>query len=472
MKINGRNFTDRNTVLLLLFPQVLSIPAEIMSNLCLLLVTASCLLHLGQQAFVLTVIPTNIKIGIPQKVTLACRFDGDNSTTNLTRVTWVGILKERSPEKFDIMAGVRSIDHTVHNMRFGPTANVTGIIKDLHSSYLSVTWSIPESNILGSYRCDSLGFNASRGIITEETSLLVLTEGNVTAQDVHDLTDLHVADLEEELEAQKMFCRSRIGVVELRMDTRLSVLKKKQENASRTFVDGLLTQLNGLTEDVKSLMEAGALQYWPGGTYALPMPDSNCPNNMGAQWTTGYRKFHTESTDQNHDQISPSSHLKMPALERVGTNNFVYQYFCVSSSPSSGADWPKGSYCINRVGSACPGGFISGSITWQDEVTHSAANISGAFPDGIYSANTTTIIYCCRDDGEPSDPIYLPRARPFYLYRYNGTCQEVVGMQTSDEYITFDTDNSNQDEYDNSFHPDGTINNVRIELCYYSEKQP
>lgn len=417
----------------------------------------------------LTITPTRIEVGITEEVNLQCIFRGSASTSDLVSVTMLRILKETTPTNFEIYASIKDTDTEAQNTQFGPAANVTGFIGQLTSSYLSVTWRLATNSVLGSYRCDVIGFKQNQDFVTERSPIFVVKESNVTLQDVIDLVNREKVDLEKQLAAQKVYCDSRIAVVESEIDVKIADIRIDQENASHAFEDRLMAELKGLQADVKRLMDTGVLQYWPEGTYALLTPDSGCPNNVGAQWSSGYSKFHTESTDRNYDQTSVPSHLKLPTLERLGINNFVYLYFCVSPTLSPGADWPRGAYCINRVGPACPGGFSSGSITWQDEVIGSASNISGAVPAGVYAANRTTITYCCRNDGDPNDPIYLPRARPFYLYRYNGTCQEVVGLKTTPEYVIFDTDNSNMDAYENDFHPDGSINNVRIELCYYSE---
>ena len=42
-------------------------------------------------------------------------------------------------------------------------------------------------------------------------------------------------------------------------------------------------------------------------------------------------------------------------------------------------------------------------------------------------------------------------------------------MQVTPERILFDTENeNNQDDYENDVHPDGKLEDIEIELCYYS----
>lgn len=426
-------------------------------------------LSLGRAEYLLTTSPNKVEIGITEQLTLDCSFRGDPSSTQLHSITRVRILKEINPDDFQIVAEARDFDSDAVNMGLGPSANVSGLIGDVASSYLSVHWGLVTSGVLGRYRCDVVGFKANQDVFIERSSVLVLKESNVTVEDVIGLIIEQKAELEKQLQDQKLYCDNRLAVVESGIDARLEAIKAEQENSSQEFHGQLLQLTAGLGADVTRLMETGVLQYWPQGSYGLLMPDTGCPNSAGAIWESGLAVIHTESTDRNYDEVSPNSHHVQPILQRVGLNNFVNQHFCVSSAVSPGAEWPSGAYCINRAGNVCPNGFSSGYVSWLDETTGSQASASGKLPDGTYTTNQTTIDYCCRNDGAHETPVFLPRSRPFYLYRYNGTCQQVTGMQAAAEYIVFDTDSLNEDAYENAFHPDGTINNVRIELCYYKE---
>jgi len=48
----------------------------------------------------------------------------------------------------------------------------------------------------------------------------------------------------------------------------------------------------------------------------------------------------------------------------------------------------------------------------------------GVMPDGVFDRNTK-IFYCCRMDGNPGDPIFLPSSEPFFLMKIGGVCQQV-----------------------------------------------
>ncbi|CAG5121228.1 unnamed protein product [Candidula unifasciata] len=419
--------------------------------------------------YILTANPSQVEFGITEQLTLDCRFRGGSSSLQSDIIAQVRILKEMEPDNFTIVAEVKDSAPELVNVGLGPSANISGLVADVASSYLSIHWKQATPDILGRYRCDVVGFKANQDPYIDRTAVLVLKQSNLTVENVVDFIVRQKAELETKLQDQKVYCDNKLAVVESSIHQILEAIRMDQENSSQQFQQHLLELTAVLEVDVARLMETGVLQYWPQGTYALLMPDSDCPNNAGAVWQTGIVVFHTESTDRNYDEVSTPSHLAPPALQRNGFNNFITQQFCVSSDLSPGADWPRGAYCINRVGNVCPSGFGSGYISWQNEVTGSQSSSSGKLPDGVYTLNETIIDYCCRNDGDHQEPIYLPRARPFYLYRYNGTCQQVVGMQASPEFVTFDTDNSNQDAYENQFHPDGAINNVHIELCYYTQ---
>lgn len=440
-----------------------------MALLVQILLMAISLAKFSDAEFHLTITPARVEVGITDKVALDCRFRGSSQSTSISTISRIRILKETRPENYQIIAEVRELESEAHNTALDQSANVTGLIGNLSSSYLAISWANVQSKILGGYRCDIIGFKVNDDPVLEKTPVFYLTESNLTIHDILDIVNKQNADLEQRIQNQKSFCDSLIADAEASIYEKTAAVQNVSYNSNEAAEKALLARIAGLRANVNRLIDTGVLQYWPEGSYGLLTPDSGCPNSIGAQWLDGYRKFHTESTDRNYDQVSASSHLKPPTLERVDINNFMYQHFCVSNIRSPGADWPRGAYCINRVGGICPSRFNSGYITWQDEVTQSAASFSGALPDGSYASNSTSIYYCCRADGDPTDPVYLPKAKPFYLYRYNGTCQEVVGMRAVPGDMTFDTDNSHQDAYENSYHPDGNIDNVHIELCYYTE---
>ncbi|KAH9489481.1 hypothetical protein Btru_049369 [Bulinus truncatus] len=217
---------------------------------------------------------------------------------------------------------------------------------------------------------------------------------------------------------------------------------------------------------------------WPEGQCGLLMPDTGCPSQGFSfiDWRgDGFRQFHTESTSVfNLDDFSEDIHLKRPYKKKNLNNNFILLYFCVNPEDTNSAEgpaWPEGSYCIHKF-LKCPDLFREGSIFFDEENINHESKFNDLLPSGVYS-HDTELNFCCRRDGDPNTPMYLPTSRPFYLYRYGGKCQQVSGMNVINEYIVFDTENSpeNQDKYTRTYHPDGQLNDVRVELCYYERNK-
>lgn len=96
----------------------------------------------------------------------------------------------------------------------------------------------------------------------------------------------------------------------------------------------------------------------------------------------------------------------------------------------------------------------------------------GTLPDGIYDGDTE-ISFCCRIDGNKSSPIPLPISKPFYLLAYGSSeCQRVKGALVTEEFIQYDTeDTDNIDDWDGS-HPDINTESdfPTITYCYYESK--
>ena len=222
---------------------------------------------------------------------------------------------------------------------------------------------------------------------------------------------------------------------------------------------------------------------WPDQTFGLPMPESGCPETPGgATWLNGHIGYHTESVDENRDNVSYPNHLTGP-VNRVDDqgNHFMYLHFCVKDSydrtslaifnvtgdqskeeATGPIQWPAGSYCINRAGGRCPRGFSSGYLDIDEEDTGHIRKVKAPLPDMLF--------FCCRKDGPATNPVRLPAQKPFFLYRFGGKCQAVLDMQVRAESVTLDTENvNNSDRYENEFHPDGHVEDVRLELCYYSQ---
>ena len=205
---------------------------------------------------------------------------------------------------------------------------------------------------------------------------------------------------------------------------------------------------------------------WPDGTYSLPKPRSSCPSGGNQfSWHEGYRYHDTEDDDSNN--------LFSNTLTLAGTFNSdnLEVFYCTKtdSSRDYGIPWPSGSYCIARKGN-CPSGFGQGSIYWDDEDDNNGNGNGGIIPDGTYNGDTLTY-FCCRNDGHTTNPIILPRDRPFYLYRKHRTdgCQRVRWMNYREEYVRWDNEDSNNDDTTSGDFPyeDGGSDNHKLHYCYY-----
>ena len=207
---------------------------------------------------------------------------------------------------------------------------------------------------------------------------------------------------------------------------------------------------------------------WPRGTYGLvQFPGKECP---GKDWAFGYRFF-----DTNDPRASPSY---VPANNIFRINNLVDQWdnielrFCMHEiddieSGSETTEWPAGDYCILKKLS-CPPGFESGSIFW-DDANDNQNKVGGALPDGKYNYNTR-IYFCCRRDGYPYNPIYLPIDKDFVLLKAGSLCQEVYGMKGPFPHTLHwnDDDNGNLDSQSGaSPYDDADQWNHRLHFCLY-----
>ncbi|KAK0053745.1 hypothetical protein Bpfe_016739 [Biomphalaria pfeifferi] len=228
----------------------------------------------------------------------------------------------------------------------------------------------------------------------------------------------------------------------------------------------LARELNALKDKVALLAD---IKLWPEGTYGLLMSESGCPVNSHTLWDSGYRKFLTASNSPSQNYVDPHTHLMKPTLETNNGDNFMYLHFCVTAARSEGGPWPRGTYCIHNLGT-CPPGFGMGYAYISGDKNHRVSFNNGSVPTLNSGADYTQIFYCCRSDGPADVAIYLPNTEPFYLYRYQGTCQIVENMKVETEHVVMDTsflDREVMDFYENSYHPDGQVNNWSFELCYY-----
>ncbi|KAH9520412.1 hypothetical protein Btru_060702 [Bulinus truncatus] len=399
-------------------------------------------------SFLLTLTPLKTGNEFQQNISLECGFWGSEATSNIRNVSRITLLKEEITSGLVPIAGIEN--RTLMVSTETTSAQISGNTASLLDTFLRLTWPVVNVELFEKYVCEVVGFDSQNNLVTERSPMFAASEVNITMRDILEI-------LITERREQRTYCERRIT------ETNISSLNQVVKDVERNTEDVVQ-----LSKDIVDLYHHPMLQYWPEGSYALLMPDSGCPLDVAAGWSSGYRRFHTESEGTNHNNMTDHSHLMKPITLKANSNYYFYQHFCVLVD-SPGHAWPNGSYCINRKNGSCPSGLQSGFIYLDEEDTGGAASVNGSVPDGVYKAGDSIMYYCCRSDGSPGDPIELPTLRPFYLYRYNGTCQEVKGMSVSDEEMTLDTEDfSNDDKYENEYHPDGQINNVVIHLCYYS----
>ena len=124
----------------------------------------------------------------------------------------------------------------------------------------------------------------------------------------------------------------------------------------------------------------------------------------------------------------------------------------------------SGKYCVYKKG-VYPLGLSEGFVHWDDEDRNNVNKDGGSLPEGVYGSDTR-IFFCCRTDGDKSDPVPLPLSKPFYLLAYGSSdCQLVKGAITTTEYIIFDNEDKNNQDSSGGVHPYASSN--LIYYCYY-----
>lgn len=287
---------------------------------------------------------------------------------------------------------------------------------------------------------------------------------------VRNKTDTAMQNLQRELATQSVTFEHDIDVIfsDLRHIANISHTTPKSTTQRTTTASTTLSPRRIALCRNESLENPAQTSLWPEGAFGLLMPETGCPSATDCtDWDTGFYKFYTER-DNNHNKVSNSSHLATPVQEKEGNKTYMYQRFCYVTSQYPNPAWPNGTYCINRGINPCPSGFDEGWIHYDEEDTdHTMWPIVGGVPP--YRSYVGNIFYCCRADGPHDTPIILPTSQPFYLYRYQNSCQLVAGMTAQEEYMLFDTENdNNRDNSDrDNYHPDSSMNDVNITLCYY-----
>ncbi|XP_012944012.1 uncharacterized protein LOC106013285 [Aplysia californica] len=294
-----------------------------------------------------------------------------------------------------------------------------------------------------------MGYDSNSDGVIGNSPVLLVVEDTVTATQVLHLLLREQAELQQEItDLQEKFA-------------------EQKDNYTNTV--NRLENVNGALEHRLTGLEVQKRRAWPKGLYGLLSPNTGCPNN-GDTWGIGQFKIHTESSSTtNLNNVSTVNSIFHPIFGSSNSKLFMYQHFCVKANVGIWSDWPSGTYCINRYNDVCPDAFSHGYIQLDDEDVDRASQVNGIVPDIAVNGSLYRVSYCCRSDSPPGVAISLPTKDPFYLYRYKGVCQKVIGMTVSQQYMYFDTeDHNNGDGYENPIHPDGKADNdVLIELCFY-----
>ncbi|KAL9950254.1 hypothetical protein ACROYT_G042729 [Oculina patagonica] len=182
------------------------------------------------------------------------------------------------------------------------------------------------------------------------------------------------------------------------------------------------------------------------------------------QWQEGWRSQDTNGYYSNNKK-SAEFHLD----GRVDSSE-VKRSFCIKSSTTGDhnrTDWPPGQYCIYQF-VQCPTGFTSGYVYWDDDDYLNANDASGTLPNGEYGGDTK-IYFCCKTDGDKTDPIILPSNSPFFLLAYKSAkCQKVKWTVDNVEWIKYDTEHwDNKDEAVDWYPHEAGIKHPTIYYCYY-----
>jgi hypothetical protein len=410
-------------------------------------------------------------------------------------IAMIRILKNFQEKRRPIAEISYTAPQTVHKLDEGINFANGAINSDnTQVTSISITWEVASSDVYGAYRCDAVSFDDNQNAVLTTSSEILLGK-SLNALDLLRVLNHKLGAVNGKIEQQEKGQRSGQVIAEQLKSSvhaleRLTVNKVKElegntaEQSQKVnskmdiierrinYMERQITKrLEDISVNVNFSIESAFFMLWPRGSYGLLQPESGCPISGITNWESGWVKHHTESTDRNEDTVSTETHLQKPTLEREGGNNFITQHFCIKNEARTlGRQWPKGSYCVNKK-DKCPTNFQDGYIKWDEENDGIIHLYNGSLPRGIFiDVKKITIEYCCRQDGSADAPIHLPNLDPFYLYRYGGKCQQVHDTTLTEEFLLFDTENTNNSDEFGRIHPDGRIKNIRLELCHYAKQ--
>ncbi|XP_065938424.1 uncharacterized protein [Magallana gigas] len=221
---------------------------------------------------------------------------------------------------------------------------------------------------------------------------------------------------------------------------------------------------------------------WPDGTYALPTSMFGCPETEAKGWSTSYVNLTLPESSKQQEWNMKNPELKTDVIEPNILGPYYYRAlqmnFCVKTptyfenreSNRTSAEWPRGQYCIYSFNNTCPLDFINGTLTIKG-YQFTEQDIGGQIPGEMRQNQTLLLQFCCREDGNYSSPIQLPKEFPFIIFQSQSanSCQEIESMTSQRDF--FYMTNENEDwEYEGAlpmFDTTTLTNSVGVPYCYY-----
>ncbi|GFO36953.1 Apextrin [Plakobranchus ocellatus] len=404
--------------------------------------------------FQLTYTPMKVYTAVSENVELRCARNL-SVPSNIYELLRIRIMKKTDNKKWSLVAEIRDKNSPVE-----VHGNVTGCgnIATINDSYLSVTWPVATAKTFGAYKCLAVGIDKEAFFKADETSLVEIKADNLLERQLFNLI----------LESNKNIRKN------ISENSRLinKTAEAADEYSARTETDllDIKSKINGVNNAfqtlAKDILFPNEEDIWPAGTYGLLKPNTGCPVSLAFYGgSTGYFQIHTESSKKsNGNKYSHRSHLARPIETSYSINMFLTLRFCLANGIFNTGVWPDGRYCIHKKGN-CPASFNYGYIQIDTEDSGNQDDLGGNTPD----KSPTYLEFCCRTTGNPNSPIKLPTAYPFYLYQYDGRCQEVYGMNATEEFVQIDTEAGNKKSGSHPYIIEQAGGLIRLELCYYTK---
>ncbi|CAL1527314.1 unnamed protein product, partial [Lymnaea stagnalis] len=360
---------------------------------------------------------------LTEKINLTCHVDFNTVPNNTWRYLEKIVIKHQdSNHDYQPLASIDFMDNIRQSAK---GAQVTGSIKGLNNSHLTIFYKHAESLQQGDYKCLVQGY-----------------------QD--DYNAPWLTGYSKEITLQEKEPDIETLVKEIRTDK--DSIKDNRQNMAK--LDGWLEKFNSYIEFLNSKADL-YLEHWPDGVYSLLQTNSGCSPDMPREWNVMDVYIYTKTGRMNTDNVP--AHF---SGERVydASSSYIRESFC-QHEVIGHYPWPAGDYCIHPLNtmSDCPENFERGTITLFWAVTADSLNSEldmDAVPvtetiDTENKVGELTVEFCCRNDSLFNTSIALPTQSPFYLYQgQSQNCQSVKGMKYVVEEIRYDTADKGLDTSD------------------------